>query len=158
MRVPHLVAVTALGAIALAACGGGGSYSSSSGSTSRPSAVASATPAAATVKTATTGLGAVLVDGSGMTLYGFTADTNGMPTCTGACAQAWPPLTLSSATLPTGLNPSLFSVVTASDGTHQLKAGKWPLYRFAGDAKPGDTNGQGSEGFFVVTPAGTLHK
>ena len=34
-----------------------------------------------------------------------------------------------------------------------LKAGAWPLYRFAGDAAPGDTNGQGSGGvWFVVGP------
>ncbi|HEY7137554.1 MAG TPA: hypothetical protein VIB48_21050 [Acidimicrobiia bacterium] len=159
MRVPHLVAVTALGAIALAACGGGGYSSSSSGSTTRPSAVATATPAAATVKTAATGLGTVLVDGNGMTLYALTQDVNGMPTCTGGCAQAWPPLTVNGATLPAGLDAMVFSVVAGPDGTHQLKAGKWPLYRFAGDSKPGDTNGQGIGGvWFVVMPTGALHK
>ena len=45
------------------------------------------------------------------------------------------------------------------DGTHQLKAGKWPLYRFAGDSEPGDTNGQGSGGvWFVVDGLGGLIK
>jgi predicted lipoprotein with Yx(FWY)xxD motif len=40
-----------------------------------------------------------------------------------------------------------------------LKVGKWPLYRFAGDAAPGDTNGQGSGGvFFVVGADGKLIK
>jgi len=37
--------------------------------------------------------------------------------------------------------------------------GKWPLYRFAGDAAPGDTNGQGSGGsWFVIGTNGKLIK
>ena len=41
--------------------------------------------------------------------------------------------------LPAGLDPAVFSVVDRPDGTQQLKAGKWPLYRFAGDAAPGES-------------------
>jgi predicted lipoprotein with Yx(FWY)xxD motif len=53
----------------------------------------------------------------------------------------------------------VFTVVTRADGTHQLQAGKWPLYTFAGDAAPGDVNGQGSAGvWFAVNPAGGLIK
>ena len=53
----------------------------------------------------------------------------------------------------------MFTVVPRLDGTNQLKAGKWPLYRFAGDAAPGDANGQGSGGvWFVVDPHGGLIK
>ena len=38
-----------------------------------------------------------------------------------------------------------------------MKAGTWPLYRFAGDAAPGDVNGQGSgEVWFVAAPDGSL--
>ena len=38
-----------------------------------------------------------------------------------------------------------------------IAAGKWPLYRFAGDASPGDTNGQGSGGtWFAVAADGRL--
>jgi predicted lipoprotein with Yx(FWY)xxD motif len=49
--------------------------------------------------------------------------------------------------------------VTRPDGTYQLKAGKWPLYRFSGDGAPGDVNGQGFGGvWFVVTPTGGLLK
>jgi predicted lipoprotein with Yx(FWY)xxD motif len=155
MRFPPVIAAAALGAIVLAACGSGGAYSSSP-STKPPAS----TPidAAALVKTANTSLGSVLVDGKGLTLYGFTQDSNGTSTCVDACASTWPPLTVDGASLPAGLDAKVFSVVARSDGSHQLKAGKWPLYRFAGDAAPGDTNGQGSEGFFVVTPTGMLHK
>jgi predicted lipoprotein with Yx(FWY)xxD motif len=121
----------------------------------------SAAPADATaatiVETAGVSLGDVLVDDEGLTLYGFTNDGDGVPTCNAACADAWPPLTLDSDTLPDGLDPAVFSVVTRDDGTFQLKAGKWPLYRFAGDAAEGDVNGQGSGGvWFATAPDGSL--
>jgi len=111
------------------------------------------------ISTASTELGDVLVDGFGLTLYGFTNDGGGTPTCEGGCAEAWPPVIVDSEELPAGLDPAVFSVVERPDGTFQLKAGKWPLYRFAGDAEPGETNGQGSGNvWFVVDPAGGLIK
>jgi predicted lipoprotein with Yx(FWY)xxD motif len=118
---------------------------------------APAAPAPVTV--APTGLGDALVDSEGLTLYGFTNDADGVPTCEGDCAGAWPPVMVDGAELPDGLDPAVFSVVQRSDGTHQLKAGAWPLYRFAGDANPGETNGQDSGGvWFVVDPTGGLIK
>lgn len=135
-------------ALALAACGGSGSDGSSAGA---------GAPEAAAVSEAETDLGPVLVDADGLTLYGLTDDTDGVPTCDGACADAWPPVTLDAAELPAGVDPNLFSVVERSDGSFQLKAGRWPLYRFAGDAAPGDVNGQGSGGvWFAVAPDGSL--
>ena len=115
--------------------------------------------APAPVSTATTSLGDVLVDASGMTLYGFTKDADGNSSCNDKCAEAWPPLTIDSDQLPAGLDAKVFSVIARADGSHQLKAGKWPLYRFAGDSAPGDVNGQGSGGsWFVVAPDGKLIK
>jgi predicted lipoprotein with Yx(FWY)xxD motif len=157
MRFPHLVAA-ALGAITLAACGSGGSYSSPS--TTKPVSASPITTAkAVTATTADSSLGKVLVDAKGLTLYGLTKDTNGTPTCVDACANAWPPLIVDSTSLPAGLDAKVFSVVSRPDGSDQLKAGTWPLYRFAGDTAAGDTKGQGSAGvWFVVTPNGALHK
>jgi len=93
-------------------------------------------------------------------VYGFTKDADGVPTCAGGCATAWPPvivdasLDLSSA--PAELN---LSIVDRADGTKQLKAGKWPLYYFSGDAAAGETNGQGSGGnWFVLGPDTKLIK
>jgi predicted lipoprotein with Yx(FWY)xxD motif len=146
-------------ALALAACGGGygSDQSSAAGDASGGGATPEAAADAAPVGEAETGLGTVLVDGEGLTLYGLTDDTGGTPTCDGACADAWPPLTVDSRDLPAGLDPGVFSVVERSDGTFQLAAGDWPLYRFAGDAGPGDTNGQGSGGvWFAVAPDGSL--
>ena len=157
MRFPHLVAAAAVGAVALAACGSGGSYSSPSASA--PAAAATADAAAAAVTTGMTSLGPVLVDARGLTLYGRTPDADGRPTCVDACAQTWPPLLVAGSSVPAGLDATLFSVVARPDGSHQLKAGKWPLYRYAGDAAAGDANGQCSGGvWFVVTPSGALHK
>lgn len=167
MNIRSLVAAAAFGAIALTACGSAGGYNaptaaSSTAPTTAPSAASSTGTAgapAAAVRTRDSSLGSVLVDAKQLTLYGLTNDDSGTSTCVDACAMAWPPETVAGADLPSGLDPAIFSVVTRPDGTHQLKAGKWPLYRFAGDAAPGDVNGQGSGGvWFVVTPTGSLHK
>jgi len=155
MNIRSLMAATALGAIGLTACGSGSTYG---GPAAAPGTATTNVPAT-TVATRDSSLGSVLVDGKQLTLYGLTNDADGTSTCVDACAAAWPPLTITGTTLPAGLDASVFSVVSRPDGTHQLKAGKWPLYRYVGDAAPGDVNGQGSGGvWFVVTPTGGLHK
>ena len=155
MNIRRLIAATAFGAIGLSACGSASGYNTP---VAAPTTATTARPGAS-VSTRDSSLGPVLVDAKQLTLYGLTDDQNGTSTCVDACATAWPPETVGGSNLPTGLDPAIFSVVPRPDGTHQLKAGKWPLYRFAGDATPGDVNGQGSGGvWFVVTPAGGLHK
>ncbi|MGH1489992.1 MAG: hypothetical protein ACRBK7_11480 [Acidimicrobiales bacterium] len=120
---------------------------------------AQAAAAQAIVAVGATEAGDVLVDEGGLSLYGFLDDDQGLPTCEGACADAWPPLFVDSAELPAGLDSNVFSVAERSDGTFQLKAGKWPLYLFAGDGAPGDINGQGSgEVWFLAAPDGGLVK
>jgi predicted lipoprotein with Yx(FWY)xxD motif len=157
IRTKAIVGIGAA-ALALAACGGGyGSDEPSTAADGGDAAAAPETAADAPVGQGDTGLGTVLVDAEGLTLYGLTDDTGGVSTCDGACAEAWPPLTVDGPDLPAGLDSDLFSVVERSDGTFQLKAGEWPLYRFAGDAAPGDTNGQGSGGvWFAVAQDGSL--
>ena len=114
---------------------------------------------AAIVGVGETALGDVLVDSNGLSLYGFTNDADGHPTCDDACADAWPPVIVDSTDVPDGLDAEVFSVVERNDGTFQLKAGKWPLYLFAGDAAAGDTNGQGSgDVWFLTAPDGSLIK
>ncbi|MFK7916906.1 MAG: hypothetical protein AB8G14_02415 [Ilumatobacter sp.] len=121
-------------------------------------AVEEEAPAAAgPVVTAGSDLGDILVDADGLTLYGFTEDTDGNPTCNEACADAWPPVLVEDGNVPEGLDESVYSVVARDDGSNQLKAGKWPLYYFAGDGEAGDLNGQGSgDVWFAVTPEGGL--
>ena len=156
----QLAAAGALLALVLAACG---SEVDDTVSTQVDEAVEAADTdevqeaPAAVVTTGSTDLGDVLVDAAGLTLYGFTNDADGLPTCEDACADAWPAVEVENADLPEGLDSAVFSVVERSDGTFQLKAGDWPLYTFSGDAAPGETNGQGSgDVWFAAAPDGGL--
>jgi predicted lipoprotein with Yx(FWY)xxD motif len=94
------------------------------------------------------GLGTILVDSRGRTLYLFRRDTHGRSVCAGACAAAWPPLRDRSAPLSgTGLRPSLVGLTRRSDGHPQVTYNGHPLYLFRGDTSPGDTSGQGVNAF-----------
>ena len=155
----------------VAACGGGGATTAPSAAPSAapseapseaPSAAPSEAPsdapsaAAATVALSETSLGMVLVDAEGKTLYGFTADTAGESTCYDQCATNWPPLLAEDAAsigVGEGLDASLLTTVARTDGTTQVKYGDWPLYYFAADTAPGDTNGQGVGGIWYVVAA-----
>jgi predicted lipoprotein with Yx(FWY)xxD motif len=139
----------------------GDAYGEAPSATTAPTSTAASPSTAARAPAAAlpteSPLGTILTDAAGLTVYGFTQDATGTPTCTGGCADNWPPVTVDGGALPDGLDPAVFSVVERADGTFQLKAGDWPLYRFAGDAAPGDTNGQAAGGvWFVVAPDGTL--
>ncbi|MDO8213605.1 hypothetical protein [Conexibacter sp. CPCC 206217] len=151
------------GSTAASAASGGGAYggspSSSSGSSTTTATRSTAGNAAAVVRTARTPLGTILVDATGRTLYLWEADTGMSSTCTGACAQAWPPLTTSGrATADGGATSSDLGTTKRADGTTQVTYAGHPLYYFSGDSGAGQTNGQDSDGFgadwFVVMPSG----
>ena len=100
-------------------------------------------------------LGKFLVDGKGMTLYMFTKDTPNTSNCTGGCLQAWPPFLTTDGNVAagTGVDSSQIGAITRDDGTKQVTYKGQPLYYWAADAKPGDTNGQGvNKVWFVVAP------
>ncbi|HMJ34938.1 MAG TPA: hypothetical protein VK501_13580 [Baekduia sp.] len=167
--LPVLVAVVALAAGCGSSGGGSGSAAgnsnaaNSSGSSNiygnAPAPKATPSAKAATISTADHGLGAMLVDSQGRTLYLWQADTGKASTCDGACAQAWPPVTTSGAPKAGGaVKSSLLGTTKRSDGSTQVTYAGHPLYRFAGDTAAGDTSGQNSNGFgapwFVVAPGG----
>lgn len=103
-----------------------------------------------------TDLGSVLVNGEGFTLYIFTNDTDGESTCYDACADTWPPIP-GDVTIASDLDASIFGTTTRDDGSEQLTVNGMPLYLYAPDAAPGDTNGQGVGGvWFVVDAAGEV--
>lgn len=152
------VALIPLSALALAACGDGGATPSRPASLSTPAAKSSSA-ASGTVGIAKSGLGSILVDSRGRTLYLWLADTGAKSTCSSACANAWPPLlTAGAPTAGSGAKASLLGTTKRSDGTEQVTYNQHPLYRFTGDTAPGQTTGQGSAGFgapwYVLSPGG----
>jgi predicted lipoprotein with Yx(FWY)xxD motif len=100
-------------------------------------------------------VGPILVDADGMTLYMFAKDVDGESTCAGECLENWPVAAIEGEPDVGDLDASLFSTVSSTEGATMLKVGDWPLYTFAGDAAPGDINGQAVGGvWWVVTPEG----
>jgi predicted lipoprotein with Yx(FWY)xxD motif len=148
----------ALVAVAVAGCGG----NNNNVKASAPAASAKVTAPSggtATVGVHTGSIGRYLVDSQGRTLYLFEKDTGTMSTCSGACATAWPPSTTSGhPKAGSGVNAALIGNTTRSDGSTQLTYDGHPLYRYAGDQSPGDTNGEGltqfGGGWDVVSPTG----
>jgi predicted lipoprotein with Yx(FWY)xxD motif len=139
--------LTVLVPFALAACG---TATAGYGGSTAPSSQSGP----ATISVRASSLGQILVDGSGKSLYLFEADSGTKSTCSNACAQAWPPLTTSGAPKAAGA-----ASLSRSDGTTQVTYSGHPLYYFSGDAKAGDTNGEGSTafgaGWDVLSPTGT---
>ena len=140
------------------------------GSTTPSAAVASPSPAAspasspaaaaATIKVAADAkLGQILVNGEGMTVYLFVADTSTASTCYTSCAAIWPPVVTTGAPVAgTGAKASLLGTTTRTDGKVEVTYAGHPLYYFIQDKKPGDTTGQGVNGFgalwWVLAPSG----
>lgn len=86
-----LVAAIAL----LAACGGSDGKKETKRKSAPATTAAQAGPA--TVKTAQTGIGTVLVDADGKTLYLFANDQGTTSAVPANILQAWPPLTITGA-------------------------------------------------------------
>jgi predicted lipoprotein with Yx(FWY)xxD motif len=100
-------------------------------------------------------LGKFLTDNKGMTLYLFKKDTPGTSNCYDKCAENWPPFTTNGGdlTLPDGV-PGKLDTTTRKDGTKQITYNRMPLYYYAKDKHPGDTNGQDvGDVWYVVPPA-----
>jgi predicted lipoprotein with Yx(FWY)xxD motif len=136
-------------AVTVAACGSSspGTASGSPGS-SAPAGAPSA--AAATISTKSVpGVGTVLVNGQGQTLYMLTSEKGGKDTCTQAngCTQAWPETLLSkgatTAKAGSGVQSALLGTAKDARGNLEVTYNHWRLYTFAGDSGPGAAKGQG---------------
>jgi predicted lipoprotein with Yx(FWY)xxD motif len=109
------------------------------------------------------GLGSVLVDGQGMTLYLFVPDKqSGQSTCYQRCAQGWPPLLLPAGVTKLvagrGVKASRLGTTHRKGGTTQITYNRWPLYLWVGDSGPGQATGQGINSlgglWYVLSPDG----
>lgn len=110
------------------------------------------------------GVGTVLVDGNGRTLYILASERGGKVNCTaaGGCTRIWPAVVLPSGMAHgiagRGVQPSLLATVTGPAGEVRLTYGGWPLYTFVGDTRPGLAKGQALKDAFglwlVLSPSG----
>ena len=160
----------------VAGCGA----SSGASASTRPSTPASTTPPTLGILTTAPGtppfyevrtgkvkgLGTVLVDGQGMTLYLFVPDKrSGRSTCYKLCAEGWPPLRLpTGVTRPVagrGVKSSLLGTTRRTDGTTQIMYNQWPLYLWVGDSEPDQATGQGINNlgglWYVLSPDGNAN-
>jgi predicted lipoprotein with Yx(FWY)xxD motif len=76
---------------------------------------------ASALKTMSTSIGTVLVDGSGRTVYELVGDTAAKQTCSGGCLVIWPPV--------------------MANGSQVIVNGH-PAFTFASDSSAGQTKGQ----------------
>ncbi|MBO0844142.1 MAG: hypothetical protein J2P22_01845 [Nocardioides sp.] len=137
MKVYSLAAVAAVSVLTLSACG-----SSSSSTNTGTAGQGSSSPSGASgLHVASTSLGNVVVDGSGMTVYMLTADTSGHSSCSAACLQYWPPVTSAQ---ESGIHAKVGMTSTMSGGK-TATVGGWPVYTFIQDQKPGDVTGEGMQ-------------
>ena len=155
-----LTAATALltATVLLAACGGGGGNKETkkpSSTKSTPATTAAAT-GPATVKTAQTGIGTVLVDADGKTLYLFANDQGTTSAVPPNILQAWPPLTVTGAPVAgQDVEKSKLGTAPQPDGQTWVTYNGHLLYRFSGDASAGQTNGHKlGNVWYAVTAAG----
>ena len=166
MRSRTLLALTTICVLTLAACsddGGDDEASPAAGDTATEQPAddtateSEAEGGDATIAVAESDLGEILVDAEGLTAYVFFSDEQGgESTCYDECEAAWPPITVEGEPAAgDGVDRSLLGTTEREDGSTQVTYDGWPLYLFASDAAPGDTNGQGvGEVWFVVGPDG----
>jgi predicted lipoprotein with Yx(FWY)xxD motif len=174
MRPKHLVPLVAVLASFATACGDDASDDATDATeavTTTPSSPATAPSSAATaappggsstepaddaagagIALATSDLGEIIVDEAGTTLYLFVPDAQGESTCYDECEATWPILPEVDS-VGAGLDESLLDTTTRSNGDVQATYNGWPLYYFAGDAAPGDVNGQGINDVWWVVDA-----
>ena len=98
-------------------------------------------------------LGSVLTDSDGNSLYFFSKDSKDTSECLDGCKTSWPIFYQENITLDQGLEASDFGEITRTDGDKQTTYKGWPLYYFAGDAAPGETNGDGAgDNWYIAKP------
>jgi predicted lipoprotein with Yx(FWY)xxD motif len=126
-------------ALALAAAAIAAGAMAQSGASKRVVKEAENAPLAKTVLTTTTG----------RTLYSLSVERNGKFICTGSCLSVWHPLMVPAGVKPTG--PVKLGTIARPEGGTQVTYKGRPLYRFGGDTKADEANGEG------IKDVGTWH-
>jgi predicted lipoprotein with Yx(FWY)xxD motif len=143
MKIPAVLAVAAVSALTLSACGSGSSSGTATGSGGGGGSNNGGGTSSAELHVANTSLGKVLVNDKGMTVYILTSDGHDHSTCSSSCLQYWPPVTPGGAP----------KIAAATGKTSTMTGGKivtvagHPVYTYIQDAKAGDVNGEGIKTF-----------
>jgi predicted lipoprotein with Yx(FWY)xxD motif len=111
------------------------------------------------------GLGSILVNGKGRTLYMFVPDKQKKVTCFTTCAKIWPPFMLPSGAklvAAGGAKQALLGSDSDKAGGRVVTYNHWPLYTYVGDPKNGVAYGQALNVngglWYVLSPSGALIK
>jgi predicted lipoprotein with Yx(FWY)xxD motif len=160
-RKLQLAAAIPLAAVGLAACGSGSSGGSPAVS---PASSPSSSPGTSFSTANIAGLGTVVVDARGRTVYILTAPGKKNVPCedSNGCTAIWPDLPLpdgtTSAHAGSGIDASLLSSMKSSDGETYPTYNGYLMYEYAADSGPGQAHGQGSMTFggtwWVLSPSG----
>jgi predicted lipoprotein with Yx(FWY)xxD motif len=149
MLVKRLLPVVLLVALGLSAAAGAGAARRSGGVVVSTRTVA--------------GLGRILVDARGRTLYMFVPDKRKRVTCVSACAAVWPPLKLTGrakAVAKGGAKAALLGSDRDPQGGRVATYARWPLYTYVGDRRAGVATGQAlnlNGGlWYVLSPSGKV--
>lgn len=158
LRIGRFAALAA--AVAVAA-----GYAASSSSSMAPKRAERLAKAATVQTRKVKGLGTVLVNSRGFTLYMFVRDKRKRVTCTHVCAAVWPPLKLKAGKKPTAggaARKSLLGTDKNPGGGRVVTYARWPLYTYVADTKPGQAKGQALKLngglWYVLSPSGKLIK
>jgi predicted lipoprotein with Yx(FWY)xxD motif len=147
---PALAVIACAACLAVTACGAARGASSAGGPGYRVQARSVA------------GLGRVLTDADGFTLYIYVPDHDGKSRCYGECARQWPPLVLprgvSRPTAGRGVRAALLGLTRRANGTRQVTYNGWPLYLYQGDHQPGQATGQADDMglWYVLSVTGSV--
>jgi predicted lipoprotein with Yx(FWY)xxD motif len=110
------------------------------------------------------GLGTIVTDGLGFTLYIYQPDHQGPSVCTGVCAVQWPPLVLPRGVrhpvAGPGVNPALLGTAPRVGGVLQVTYNRWPLYLWQADLSPGQATGQAEDmgAWYVMSVSGNVDR
>ncbi|MEX2626703.1 MAG: hypothetical protein WD225_07445 [Ilumatobacteraceae bacterium] len=99
-------------------------------------------------------IGEHLVDGEGMTLYGFALDDGTTTACTGGCVDVWPPIVAEEPAAGDGVDPAELATADGIEANQVTYHGQL-LYYYAGDDEPGDVTGIEIPDWHAVAPDGT---
>jgi len=166
VRKPLVILLAPAVALFAAACGSSSTTSTTSSASTPAASSTTSTPAAGAAQISTRtlpGLGSVVVNAKGHTLYVFAPDKAKKVTCVGACAAIWPPLALSSGQKP-GVSGQAKSSLVGSDpnpaGGRTVTYAGWPLYSYVTDTSPGSAHGQALKLngglWYVIAPSSKL--